>query len=607
MAAFILHFLICNLTVSALIGIFCAAKFALRNSLTNRMQLRLWYVLLVLLALPFLPWQLTGFSPIISRIYQAAALSFLGSAAEAESATVQASASASSQIQDFALSVSRETPSAIGLVLFFVWAAGILAGILLPTASLRRLHQLKKSALPLQNKKVRRIYQDCMKTMNLRTPLPLYSSAYLKSPVLTGMFRPRIYLPIHVISNYHPNEIRYMLYHELQHYKHRDAFLNVAMNAACILYWFNPLIWMAQKRMRCDRELACDSAVLRLLDKNKYKEYGNTLIRLAENDVVTPFPLSAGMSGSRKQLHRRIQNIATWQKPSARKIRRSFAAFGIIAALLLGFAPSLASGAPSQNIFDWNISRKQLSALDLSAAFEGREGSFVLYNPTQNIWRVYNREQAVTRISPDSTYKIYDALFALEQGILSPRDSFLEWDKSIYPFDAWNQDQNLNSAMRYSVNWYFQKIDRQLGRTAVRRYIEKIGYGNQNADADLSSYWMQSSLKISPVEQVQLLSDLYSDRLDFAPEHIAAVKESLLLASGTNGRLYGKTGTGCVEGHDVNGWFIGFVETGNSVWFFAANIQDEEHATGSLANEITMSVLSDLGIWESGTHTSVSR
>ena len=67
-------------------------------------------------------------------------------------------------------------------------------------------------------------------------------------------------------------------------------------------------------------------------------------------------------------------------------------------------------------------------------------------------------EQAEKRISPDSTYKIYDALFALEEGIITPDNSFVAWDGQENPFAAWNTDQTLSSAMASSVNWYFQTM-----------------------------------------------------------------------------------------------------------------------------------------------------
>ena len=203
------------------------------------------------------------------------------------------------------------------------------------------------------------------------------------------------------------------------------------------------------------------------------------------------------------------------------------------------------------------------------------------------------------RVAPDSTYKIYDALFGLDSNIITPKDSFLAWDGKTYPFDAWNADQTLQSAINASVNWYFQKIDERLGISAINKYLDQIDYGNQDTTGDLSSYWMESSLKISPIEQVELLTKLYTNNLNFSAKNIKTVKDAILISSSGNKKFYGKTGTGRINGKDINGWFIGFVETAGHTCFFATNIEADDDATGSKAAEITMSILSDFQIWES--------
>ena len=115
---------------------------------------------------------------------------------------------------------------------------------------------------------------------------------------------------------------------------------------------------------------------------------------------------------------------------------------------------------------------------------------------------------------------------------LSRRDaSGLAWDGTLYPFESWNQDQTLASALSVSANWYFQELDRQMGTDVIRSRIREIGYGNENISGSPDSYWMESGLKISPIEQVKLLTDLYRNTFDFAPENIRAVKDSLRLSA----------------------------------------------------------------------------
>lgn len=273
-------------------------------------------------------------------------------------------------------------------------------------------------------------------------------------------------------------------------------------------------------------------------------------------------------------------------------------AFGIMAVIFLRITPMLSTYSVQQNQYKWNIPPEKISIIDLSSYFDEYEGSFVLYDLKNDTWRIYNMEHATLRTAPNSTYKIYNALFGLEEGIITPSDSFMIWNGTDYPFDAWKANQNLYSAMQYSVNWYFQQIDKQLGTAVIQNYIRKIGYGNENINSNLSSYWLQSSLKISPVEQVELLTDFYNNSFNFVSENINAIKDSICLFSSENKSFYGKTGTGRVDGQDVNGWFIGFLEINNNTYFFAANIQSDSNAAGSSAAEIAKTILSELNIWK---------
>ncbi len=68
MADFMIRFLICNLFICALVGILLAARHLLRNILSGRMQYHLWFLLLGLLTVPFLPFRLTGFPMLLARL-----------------------------------------------------------------------------------------------------------------------------------------------------------------------------------------------------------------------------------------------------------------------------------------------------------------------------------------------------------------------------------------------------------------------------------------------------------------------------------------------------------------------------------------------------------
>jgi len=596
--SFMIRFLICNVFISGIIGILLIAKRIFKDNLSSRMQYNLWLFLLGLLIVPFIPFRPIGFPQMFSWLGN-----LRTSPASNENATIGEIANtntieAANWMNDFTISVSSDTPSVTGLILCGIWIIGILAMILLVFKSKSRLSKLKNSALPLQNSEVRRLYNNCLAEMSIKKDIPVYSTAFLKSPIIVGYWKPCIYLPIHLISDYKATDMRYMLLHELQHYKHKDALINYLMNIAGVIYWFNPFVWYALREMRNDREVACDTSVLKMLNENDYEDYGNTLINFAEKVSLTPFPFATGISGNMRQMKKRIMNIASYEKPSFWKRLKGITAFMLTAVLLIGLAPMLSTYAADISHYQWNSSAENISYVDYSAYFGEYEGSFVLYDLENDIWSIHDLENATLRVSPNSTYKIYDALFGLEEGAITPNNSFIAWNQEVYPFEAWNTDQTLPSAMHSSVNWYFQTIDEQIGAASINNYIQKIGYGNENINGDFPNYWLESSLEISPIEQVELLTKLYNNSFGFAPENINAVKDAICLSSSDAGKFYGKTGTGRVDGQDVNGWFIGYIETADNTYFFATNIGADSDATGGNATVITMSILSDMNIWK---------
>jgi bla regulator protein BlaR1 len=212
-------------------------------------------------------------------------------------------------------------------------------------------------------------------------------------------------------------------------------------------------------------------------------------------------------------------------------------------------------------------------------------------------YTIYNKNRSVLRVSPDSTYKIFSGLFGLESGILQIGDTNINWNGINYPYEAWNKNQELHSAIENSVTWYFQEIDKQLGMKNLQTYFKQVNYGNCNFSGEISDYWMESTLKISPIEQVQLLKNFYTNKYKFKEENIATIKSTIKIAEKGENILSGKTGTGNVNGKNINGWFIGYIEQNDNLYFFATNIQNKASATGSTAAKITLSILEDKKIY----------
>ncbi|ETI69557.1 BlaR1 family beta-lactam sensor/signal transducer [Neobacillus vireti] len=592
MDTILLRILVSTIVVSLLISIILLIKKLLNKHMTVKTHYHIWYFLFIPILASFLPWNYFHLRE--GTQYLKSILFFhknTASTSERINGLGASQVSNTDLLHDFTVSVNKSTPDFVYHTVFTVWVIGMILFIGIAAYSNYQIYQIKKSAVAVKNQKINELLEACKEMVGVKRKIRLRETSLITSPITFGILQPYIFLPSKTREAFSLNELKYVLLHELHHHKSKDLFVNYVMWMFQIIYWFNPVVWYASKTIRMDRELACDASVLNLLDESGYIEYGYTIIRFADKKHDrTLKQIAPGIGGTKKQIKQRIQCIASYSRDSLLLKWKSKVICAVLGIVVLYLAP-ITSVIASQNDV-YQFSGKNAVYEDLSAYFKGYEGSFVLFDSSKNQYQIYNREMSEQRISPDSTYKIYSALLALESNVISPNNNNQVWDGKIYPFPEWNQNQNLATALSRSVNWYFQNTDREVGRELLQDYFHKIKYGNEDLSGNLDSYWMESSLKISPIEQVQLLYQLEKNQWGFNAENIKAVKKALLIDEQKNGRLYGKTGTGTINGKNVNGWFIGFVDKGDDRFYFAINIQNKDgQAQGSKAAEIAKQIL----------------
>lgn len=132
----------------------------------------------------------------------------------------------------------------------------------------------------------------------------LYRSDQVQSPVLVGVFRPRIILPLELDRQ----ALQYALRHELAHVQRKDNFWKMVSLLAVCLHWFNPLVWLSFYLADQDREMACDARVLKGLAGEERKQYAEALVGLAakQQTVLTAFGGTA--------VKRRIAGIINYKR-----------------------------------------------------------------------------------------------------------------------------------------------------------------------------------------------------------------------------------------------------------------------------------------------------
>ena len=232
----------------------------------------------------------------------------------------------------------------------------------------------------------------------------------------------------------------------------------------------------------------------------------------------------------------------------------------------------------------------------LAPFFTGYQGTFLLYDEFKDQYIVFNEPQSEKRLTPCSTFKIYNSLIALETGVAPDENLLLHWDGQTRFLPVWNQNHTMTTAIKNSVVWYYQELASRIGPERMQNYVDAIPYGNRDISGGISQFWLRSSLQISAKEQVELLRRLYHDQLPFSERNMAIVRK-IIVQSDQDGVVFsGKTGAGSIEGKYSVGWFVGVVEKGSRRYYFAINLEAVSGASGVKARSISLDILKNLGI-----------
>lgn len=194
------------------------------------------------------------------------------------------------------------------------------------------------------------------------------------------------------------------------------------------------------------------------------------------------------------------------------------------------------------------------------------------------------------QISPCSSFKMTLGLMGYDAGILQDEENPV-WDfEEGYDgwMEAWRAPQTPQSWMKYSCVWYAKLLALQLGLDKVQTYLTSFEYGNQDVSGGLARpgptnpAWINSSLKISPKEQVTFIQKMIQNKLPISSHAIQMTKAILFKEeSPERWKLFGKTGW---SGSDVaedgktleHGWFVGWIEKDQYFFPFAYLIRDKK-------------------------------
>ncbi|MCC3689415.1 peptidase M56 [Bacillus cereus] len=303
--------------------ILCIRTF-FKNWLTPRWQYALWVILIVRLMLPYFPESSFSVYPILSKGFESAQfiiqkntkkLDLIENVNTTKTDVVSVENNEQYHIEDD----QNNQSASIYNILLTIWFLGVLLFGFFVILANKRLYSYIGNQPIIKEKRILDILETCRNNMLIQREIPIVLSGKISSPTLLGIRSPRILLDKNQIKSLKDDQLKYIFYHELSHYKRKDISINLLMNVLLILNWFNPILWYAYHKMREDQELACDALALTFIDHKENIAYGQTIITLLEGySMYYKMSTLANFSKNKSVLKRRIIMIKKFNKKSYR-------------------------------------------------------------------------------------------------------------------------------------------------------------------------------------------------------------------------------------------------------------------------------------------------
>jgi beta-lactamase regulating signal transducer with metallopeptidase domain len=231
-----------------------------------------------------------------------------------------------------------------------IWLGGVVVGLAILLTGVLRLAWLAMHAHRITHGRWYDLAQEVSRTYGLRRPVTLLQSGHPSLLVTWGLARPKVILPASA-AVWTDARARVVLSHELAHIRRGDWVVQLSAELLRAIYWFNPLLWVACRRLRLESEHACDDEVMsRGVEGPDYATHLIELARALNRRRHTWFPAPAMARPS--SLERRVRAMLNVHLERGSLSMRSRAA---IVVLLLGITTAVAAAQSGFSTFTGTI------------------------------------------------------------------------------------------------------------------------------------------------------------------------------------------------------------------------------------------------------------
>ena len=186
------------------------------------------------------------------------------------------------------------------IIIFWITIVTIMSAIVLFRV-LHFKHHLKKCSR-VERSDIKAVLEDISKKLEINRTINVYymNKDIMDSPMVTGVFRPKIFLTATITDNWNIDELKPILTHELVHIKRYDPLVNIIQIITQTIFFFHPLVWYANWKIRALREEVCDDIAINAIDK-KRKHYAQCIINVLESITHEPSFVLADLNFSERK------------------------------------------------------------------------------------------------------------------------------------------------------------------------------------------------------------------------------------------------------------------------------------------------------------------
>lgn len=228
------------------------------------------------------------------------------------------------------------------------------------------------------------------------------------------------------------------------------------------------------------------------------------------------------------------------------------------------------------------------------------KGIIAVFDQQKNTYYSNDFEELHQGHLPASTFKITNSIIALETGVVDSDSTLFRWDGEPRRLPIWEQDLVLRDAFHYSCVPCYQEVARAIGPERMNPYLAYLDYGKMVVDSSsIDTFWLVGESKITPAEQIDFLKRFYYSELPISARTETIMKRMMVIEDHPSYTISGKTGWS-IRNDNNNGWFVGYVEVADNVFFFAINISPDAEFNmdmfSTIRKEIGYRALNDLGV-----------